>query len=78
MKFSNFEIVEIRGSDLSDRSYVAEVDVTTGIFSKKTERKRIHRKYAGYWFFEDTGKFTPIGDVEDLARAYSAKTGKES
>jgi len=78
MKISNFELIETRGNrSVIDRVYIAEVDVTTGFFTKKTERVRIAREYANFWFWENTGKFCPSNVVEQLARAYAVKTGKE-
>jgi hypothetical protein len=77
MKLSNFQLERTEGKSLSDRVFVATVDVTTGIFKKKVVRREIRRKYAGFWHFADTGKFTPLDYAERLARAWKAKTGEE-
>lgn len=52
-------------------NYSAEVDVTTGIFFKKTSTKEVFRKYAGSWFFVDNGEY--CSKIEHLERAYKAK-----
>jgi len=79
MKFSNFNLVETKGSTTLDKEFIATVDVETGFFWwKKTKNVRIRRKFAGFWFFEDSGIHTPWVDVDALARAYSAKTGQET
>jgi len=78
MKVSNFKLEKTTGKSVLDKVFTASVDVTTGIlFWKKTERKQITRKYAGYWHFTDTGVFTTGRDVENLARAWKANTGQE-
>lgn len=83
MKLSNFAIVEeVKGDGFDGvriKSYIAEVDVTTGsLFWKKTERKRICKKrMATYWFWADTGEFTPGNQAESLERAWEARTGRE-
>ena len=47
----------------------AEVDVTTGIWPfRKTQTVAVTKE--SYWFFVDTGRFTPNLDVEDLEKGY--------
>jgi hypothetical protein len=77
MKLSNFKLIEKKKVNVLTDIYIAEVDVTTGIFKKKTERKVVCRETCGSWFWQDTGKFTPNFEVEKLARIYTSKTGKE-
>jgi hypothetical protein len=77
MKLSNFELIEIKKISSGIVMYIAEVDVKTGIFKKKTERKVVCRETCGSWFWQDTGKFTPSFVVEKLVRVYTSKTGKE-
>ena len=74
MKLSEFVLTHKKGSSPVSWEYFADVTVETGFFWwKKTERKKIHRKYAGYWHFIDTGKHTPGVQAEDLERAYNAR-----
>ena len=75
MKISNFKIISTKkGLDIfSPKTIIAEVDITTGIWPfKKTKVKQVVNDGIGYWFFLDTGKFTPSYDVEELYRAYTA------
>lgn len=78
MKLSNFVLEETIGSCLSDRAYLASVDVETGFFfwKKKTKRK-IRREYGSYWYFVDSGEFVPGFQAENLARAWTAQTGEQ-
>ena len=79
MKLSNFELTKTQGNSPLTKVFFASVDVETGmLFWKKKERRMIRRKYAGHWHFVDTGKFTPAYQVEDLARAWEAQTGRET
>lgn len=80
MKISNFRlIVTHHGSWIGEKEYHASVDVETGyLWWKKTEKLEIRRKYAGMWYFVETGIFTPGFEVENLARAWTAKTGQET
>lgn len=78
MKITNFRDLKHNGLPIHRRQYSATVDVETGTWwSKKIEPKEIVRKYAGCWFFIDTGEWTPTFEVEKLERAYRAKTGEE-
>lgn len=50
--------------------FVSTVDVTTGmLWWKKTKTRMIMRKEGDYWFFVDSGRFTPEWQVENLVRA---------
>lgn len=75
MKISNFVYLEKTGKNVFDAVYYANVDVTTGFFFKKTETRKIAKDFVN-WYFVDSGEFTPMFDVETLARAYEAKNGK--
>lgn len=77
MKISNFELIETKKLPMYSVMYIAEVDVTTGIFKKKTDRRVVCRESGGFWFWQDTGKFTPSFKIEALARSYTSKTGKD-
>lgn len=78
MKFSNFELLETKGTSPLDWRFFAEVDVETGfLFWKKKQREKIAREYAGYWFFMDSGKSTPGFQVEVLAKVWRVRTGQE-
>lgn len=77
MRLSNFKLERTEGINAIDWKYFASVDVETGIlFWKKKERKLICRQYGGFYFFVDTGKYTPNRDAEELARAFTATTGQ--
>lgn len=73
MKIENFNLIERRGKKLFDFEYIAEVDVTTGLIFKKTERKKIYRDYSGCWCFVDTGVYAPELLVERAERAFIAQ-----
>ena len=82
MEISNFKYIETTGDSLINRKYRATVEVTTstgfGPWKKKTtEQREVMREYFGFWFFVDTGEFTPHDTVEALARSFSARTGIE-
>ena len=73
MKISNFRAYTKSGLGSREREH-ATVDVTTGVlWWKKTEPRGVCRELGGYWFFVDSGQFTPRFDVESLARAYHAQ-----
>lgn len=81
MQLSNFVLTKTKGRNALDLEYFAEVDVTvvTGILWWKkthTEIREIRREFGGFWHFTDNGQFTPCGQAECLARAWSAKTGQ--
>ena len=74
MKISNFRDLTRAGEGLRDM-YIAKVDVTTRdwLFRKKTSVKCVGRHIGGYWFWVDTGGFTPGNEVEYLSKAYEAQ-----
>jgi len=74
MKLSNFELIEVTGSSALNFRFRARVDVTTWLIFKKT--REISKVYGGYWFFVDTGKYTPGWEAENLARAFEVRAGK--
>jgi len=77
MRISNFELVETKGSRPTDWVYIANVDMEEGVLWWKTKKTReIRREFAGFWYFSDTGAFTPVFQVEKLARLWTAKTGQ--
>lgn len=85
MTLSNFKLIETTGTSPLNWSFRATVDVITytesgALWWKKKTRhirnREIARKYAGFWFFVDDGIFTPGGEAETLARAFTAQTGK--
>ncbi len=79
MKIRNFKLIRTEGIDVTDRVFVAEVDVTTGMFwRRKTIRREIRREYCGRWYFSDTGEYTSGLEVEALARAWTAQTGEKT
>jgi hypothetical protein len=74
MKITEFVLTETKGSSTFDLVYFAEVLVSTGfLWWKRAERRKIAREFGGYWYFVDTGEFTPGFQVETLARAYKAQ-----
>ena len=79
MKLSNFKLIKTEGTNPTDWRYYASIDVETrGImfWRKHIETKKIIRKFACFWHFVDTGKYTPMYEVENLARAWTAQTGE--
>lgn len=78
MKISNFTLHKTEGKSPIDLVFRASVEVESGFFIwKKKEHKDISRKYCDHWFFDETGKYVP-SIVNDLARAWTAKTGQET
>lgn len=74
MILSEFVLTHIKGESPLDWEYFADVSVTTGmLWWKKVERRKIHRKYVGYWHFVDTGKITSEFQAEELESAYEAR-----
>lgn len=74
MKITEFVLTKTKGKSALDWEYFADVSVTTGmLWWKKTERRKVCRKYANFWYFVDNGEYTPGIQVERLARAYEAK-----
>ena len=65
-------VVEVWVNDVGAGSYGMEVTVTTGLFWKKSERRKVHREYACMWRFMDTGAPTPGFSVDNLEKAFNA------
>lgn len=74
MKLSNYkEICVVKrgvyeGGDVTK----GKVDVSSGVlFWKNIKRVDVERtKYNPYWYFKESGEFTPGRQMEKLARAY--------
>lgn len=77
MKIANFRLIEVTGRSATDWKYRATVDVTTGLFKKKTKTVEVFKNYAGSWFFLDSGKFVLGPDVDEMARSFAGRCGKE-
>ena len=86
--FSNFRLTGMTTSNnqsfgTSNHTYHADVDITTttGIwFWKKsvTETKSVYKqKFSSFWRYADTGDFPEGHAIENLASAYTARTGEE-
>lgn len=74
MKLSNFKLLEVENfGNFNPVRVIAEVDVTTGFIFKKTKKREICREN-WFWFFTDTGKYTPGLQAEELERAFVART----
>jgi hypothetical protein len=74
MKLSEFVLTKTGGQNSLNWKYWADVSVTTGRWWwKQCQRRTIHRSYGGYWFFVDTGEYTPANQAETLERAYRAQ-----
>jgi hypothetical protein len=78
MILSNFTPTKITGKSALDYTYFADVSVTTttgALWWKKTNvsRQTISREFLGYWFFVDTGEYTPGSQAENLERSFKAK-----
>jgi hypothetical protein len=70
MILSNFTLLGTVGTGL-DKTFCAEVTVTTsGFLRKKLERRKVFRRAGGYWKFADTGKFCPGTQCEELEQAH--------
>lgn len=73
MKLSDFVLEDVKGSNAVDWVFIASVTVTTGmLWWQRTQRRTIRRRFAGCWYFEDTGQFTPDSQAECLERAFAA------
>ena len=78
MKISNFMLNKTYGNRPMNWEYEGTVDIETGFwFWKKIKRVKVRREYAGFWYFVDTGEFTPGRKVENLARSWRALTGQD-
>ena len=77
-KLSNFKIIKVNREmgpmETISWNALAQVDVTTGIFFKKTKTREIYRKFGEDWFFTDDGAYAPM-DIDGLVRAYEVKNG---
>ena len=73
MKISDFKPIATIGTGPLDWEYFAKVTVTTRpwLFWKKSECRKVYRKYADFWRFADTGKFCP-DEVHELMAAFNA------
>ena len=78
-KLSNFEVIKvnkgIRTMATIDWNALARVDVTTGMFFKKTKTREIYRKLGEGWFFTDNGEDVPKC-IYKLVKVYEAKNGE--
>jgi hypothetical protein len=82
MRLSNFKLIKTSGNKIFEKKYLAEVDLTTtsgAWFWKKenTVRRTIGKEFIGFWFFTDTGEYTPSLQAEELARAWRFTTGED-
>lgn len=73
----NFVFNERVGKSCLNYKYYGAVDVTTttgSLWWKETTTvtMSICKEFIGYWFFIETGKFTPGLEVEHLVRCYCA------
>jgi len=78
MILSEFVITHVKGKNAIDWLYLADVTVTTesgSLWWKKrnSERRKIARKYAGFWYFVDNGCMCPGSQAEALERSYRAR-----
>jgi hypothetical protein len=74
MRITNFRNLRATSADILKLTYIADVDVTTGFaWWKRTRTTEVRREYAGFWYFADSGEFTPGYVVETLCRAFEAK-----
>jgi len=79
MKISNFKFKGMTGTSALDKVFYATIDVQTGmLWWKKTQQMEIQRKFGDFWFFVETGEYTPGLTVHELARSYTAKSGIET
>jgi hypothetical protein len=72
MRLSNFRNHRTNNRGILDRIEYATVDVASGILFRKITTREIALKNL-YWFFVDTGEFTPSGQAENLFRGYLAQ-----
>lgn len=77
MKLSNFRDYDMQRETFCAGIEFATVDVTTGLFLKRTVSKRIVKEFAN-WFFMDGGEFTPAHQAEALARAFKAQEAQDN
>jgi hypothetical protein len=77
MTLSDFVLVKRTGSSPIDWVYVADVTVFTRHawlwWICCTERRAIARKFAGSWYFVDTGQYCPGFQAEALERSDNAR-----
>lgn len=72
--FTNYKVVKTKRNFFEEERRYADVTCETGrLWWNKTEVRQISREVPGFWFFVDTGAFTPFSEAETLERAYLAK-----
>ena len=70
MKFSNFKMKKVKKSDYCDE-YNATIDVETGaLWWRRYKTVEIAKESPGFWFFKDTGKFTPGHFIDNLFKVW--------
>ena len=74
MKISNFKMVKVEGKNSLDYRFTASVTVKE--FLRKPRDVLINKEYGGFWFFVESGEFTPELLVERLVRSYIATNGE--
>ena len=78
-KLSNFKVIKVNREmgpmETISWNALAQVDVTTGIFFKKTKTREIYRKLGEGWFFTDNGEDVPKC-IYKLVKVYEAKNGE--
>ena len=77
MKIRNFKLKKVTGSSVLNYKFFATVDCTTGRIFKKTVTREIFKTYVGFWYFSDTGQYTPELCVERLSRSLEATHGQD-
>jgi tryptophan 2,3-dioxygenase len=79
------ELSNLRNVSIKNEMVFATIDQTisseTGMLwwrkrLSRTVERPIARRCGGFWYFADTGEFTPSLVVEALARVWEAKNGR--
>ena len=78
MILSEFVLTHTKGENPINWVYFADVSVKTeagALWWKKTQwdRRKITRRYAGFWHFVDNGQMCPGDQAEALERSYKAR-----
>ena len=77
MVISDFELIEVLGSNETIWAFKARVAVTTKRFLRKpvVGKRLVYKTFWGGWYFPDSGEDAPV-QVARLARELEIKEGK--
>lgn len=78
INYSNFKLTKVHGESLHERSWTAEIDVTTSFFgfNEKITTYIIHKKFSdNYWYYIADGEYLP-NEMKKAVRSFEATHGE--